>query len=122
MNPDSPTPQSKEATAFEKFMGSRPIDVSGRNPGELQYDFLGLMWDRDKRIFLAGQESMKATALTPEEAEDLIKTAIGGDLYAWHRAQARWYPEMGDNAYTPIYMVIAHILRKLARLSVPKGE
>ena len=75
MNPDSPTPQSKEATAFEQFMGPRPVDNSGRKPGDLQYDLLGKMWDRDyanaenafEYGFKAGQESMKAAALTPEE-------------------------------------------------------
>ena len=102
--PDSPTPQSKDPTAFEKFMGSRPIDVSGRNPGELQYDFLGLMWDRDKRIFLAGQESMKAPALTPEEVKAIEHALLFANVE----------PGFSDEKnYT--------IRALLARLS-PKGE
>ena len=80
MNPDSPTPQSKEATAFEQFMGPRPVDNSGRKPGDLQYDLLGKMWDRDyanaenafEYGFKAGQESTKAAALTPEETDEEI--------------------------------------------------
>ena len=112
MNPDSPTPQSKEATAFEQFMGPRPVDNSGRKPGDLQYDLLGKMWDRDyanaenafEYGFKAGQESMKAPALTPEEVKAIEHALLFANVE----------PGFSDEKnYT--------IRALLARLS-PKGE
>jgi hypothetical protein len=57
-----------------------------------------------------------STPLTADEANDLVRVMFCGDkdLDTWHRVQARWYPEMGDDAGTPIHSVVAHVLRKCA--------
>ena len=62
----SPTPQSKEATAFEKWSATDG-QQSDAYVHALRYFDKGKQHIGAKEIFDAGQESMKAAAFTPEE-------------------------------------------------------